>query len=92
MLWKMQHDTNQQQQQSFPNSNVQEDRHSRIHPVLDELEKAILVLIFGSKSFIHDLFSGVTTKLVGRPNVNISGVRCFFSFQIGCSETERVRR
>ena len=68
-----------------------EDQHSRIHPVLDELEKPVLVLIFGSKSFVHNLLSCVTTKLVGRTNVDISGVRSFFSLKIGCSEANRVR-
>lgn len=69
-----------------------EDQHSRIHPVLDELEKPVLVLIFGSKSFVHDLLSCVTTKLVGRTNVNISGVRCSFSLQVACTEAKCVRK
>ena len=72
-------------------SDVQGDKHSRIHSVLDELEKPVLVLIFGSKSFIHDLLSCVTTKLVGRPNINISVVRGFFSLQIGCRGAKRVK-
>jgi len=72
-------------------SDVQGDKHSRVHSVLDELEKPVLVLIFGSKSFIHDLLSCVTTKLVGRTNVNICGVRCFFSLQVRCSEAKCVR-
>ena len=65
-------------------------RHSRIHPVLDQLQKPVLVLILGGKSLLHNILSCVTTKLVDWANVNVSGIGCLFILEIGCSKSIAV--
>lgn len=45
--------------------------HSRIHPVLDELQETVLILVLGSQCFLHNILPCISAQLVSWPNTDI---------------------
>lgn len=69
-------------------------RDSRIHPVLDELQETVLILVLGCQCAVHNMLPSISAKLIGLSDTDILTIFWIFILEFVCSKvpnTERVR-